>query len=29
VTAAHKSALLAHGPSKIHRFSFANIAALA
>jgi ribonuclease HII len=28
VTAAHKSALLAHGPSKIHRFSFANIAAL-
>jgi len=28
VTAAHKSALLVHGPSKIHRFSFANIAAL-
>jgi len=28
VTAVHKSALLVHGPSKIHRFSFANIAAL-
>ena len=28
VTAAHTSALLTHGPSNIHRFSFANIAAL-